>query len=109
MIVIISTIITAATFLFTMFKYFNEKKEARRNTEFDQYRQVLDRVAGRYPDGSPMVDIQQISAVYQLLEFQKFKCVTLPILVHFKEQFDEQENSSFSRAVNDVYAKLSQN
>ncbi|WP_411345741.1 hypothetical protein ACE3MZ_07025 [Paenibacillus sp. WLX1005] len=108
MAIVTSTIIAVATFLFTVFKYFHEKKENRRNVEFDQYIRILDRVTGRHPDGKLMVEIQQISAVYQLLEFKNFNYITLPILIHYKEMFTGEEDSSFIRAINNVYSKISQ-
>ncbi|MBJ6361070.1 hypothetical protein ACFOQM_07130 [Paenibacillus sp. GCM10012307] len=104
---VVSTIIAAVTLLFTVIKHIHEKKESRRNTEFEQFRQVIDRVAGRYLDGTLMVDVQQISAVYQLLEFKRFNHISIPVLLHYMNRFAEGDNSSFRIAVEDVYHQLS--
>ncbi len=96
---IFPNLLLSLTFIFSVYKYISEKKIERKNEEFKHFIIILDRVSGRYENGNLMVDVQQIAALYQLLEFKRYSYISIPVLNHFIEKSSNDSNSAFRKAV----------
>lgn len=92
-------------FVFSVAKYFDQRKRELREKRFEQYHKLFNVAAGRTMEGQTVTDVHQAQAIHQLREFPEFKEYSLPILKYWLSK-TQSENSLFFEAVNSTYSQL---
>jgi hypothetical protein len=92
-------------FIFSILKYFDQRKRELREKRFEQYHKLFNIAAGRTIEGQTVTDVHQAQAIYQLREFPEFKEYSLPILKYWQNK-SQGEASLFSEAVNSTHSFL---
>ncbi len=70
-------------FCVAIWKYLDARKRELENRRFEQFHRVFSWVAGRTPEGNPLVNTQQAMAVYELSQFREYRDMILPIVDYY--------------------------
>ncbi len=107
----ITAIIAIGGFLFSVWKYIELKKIEENRLNYENFNKVLSNLSGKMLDnGSVKIDIGfLIGNLYQLLNFEQYKNVSLPVLEYMKNvpiQTDENSAIHIHKALHEVANKL---
>lgn len=107
----ITTIITVFGFVFSAWKYIELKNREEARLDYENFNKIISGLSGRVLDnGDIKIEISSlISNLYQLLEFKKFKDISLPVLEYIKHvpiRTDEISAIHLHKAIHEVINKL---
>jgi hypothetical protein len=107
----ITAIIAIGGFVFSVWKYIDLKNREEKRLDYENFNKILSNLSGEIlANGEIKTEIGFVIAnIYQLLNFIKYKDVSLPVLEYHKNcpiKTDEKSLKYVTKAIDDVLEKL---
>jgi len=107
----ITAIIAISGFVFSVWKYIDLKNREAKRLEYENFNKILSDLSGKMlNNGDIKLEISFfIGNIYQLLEFEQYKNISLPVLEYIKTvpmRTDENSAIHVHKALHEVINKL---
>lgn len=108
-----TAIIAIGGFIFSVWKYIDLKDREEERLNYENFDKTLSNLSGELlPDGNIKIEISfLIGNLYKLIEFKKYKHISLPVLKYMKEcpiNTDEKSLNQVDIAIDEVIKLINQ-